>query len=67
MYKNYNFGPLRFGPFASFVLLDNFDRSMSTWHATCVIIELKKIKIKITTDDLSSSDRLNGNNKCMLT
>ena len=43
MYKNYNFGPLRFSPFTSLVLLANFDWSMSTWHATCVIIELKNI------------------------
>jgi len=47
MYKNYNFGPLRFSPFASLVFFANFDQSMPTWHATCVIIELKKIKNEI--------------------
>ncbi|AES97704.1 hypothetical protein MTR_5g058600 [Medicago truncatula] len=50
MYKNYNFDPLRFNPFASLVLLVNFDQSMPTCHVRVVLT-----KPDLCSDEDSSS------------
>lgn len=44
MYKNYNFDPLSFIPFATLILLANFDLFNVYVVAMCVSIKLKKFK-----------------------